>query len=123
MAVPVAGVSAPAAAGVLYALAGVGGAIAIDIATLVIAVAVLAFARIPIPAETAEGLAMRAAVSRQVFDGFRYLAGCPALFGFCIYVSVVKFLANAVIVLLTPYVLARAGSAQVFGVVLAVMNA
>jgi MFS family permease len=34
----------------------------------------------------------------------------------------VNFLANAALVLLTPYVLARTGSAQLFGVVLAVMN-
>jgi MFS family permease len=66
---------------------------------------------------------MRAAVWRQVFDGFRYLAARPVLFGFCAYVSVVNFIANTAFVLLTPYVLARTGSAQLLGVVLAVMSA
>ncbi len=119
---PAAGVIAPAAAGMMYALVGVVGSITIDIATFIAAVAVLAVVRIPRPAETAEGLAMRTAVWRQVFDGFRYLAARPVLLGFCGYVSMVNFLALAALVLLTPYVLARTGSAQLFGAVLAVMN-
>ncbi len=122
MTVPAAGVIAPALAGMLYALVGVTGSIVIDIATFIIAIAVLAIVRIPQPAETAEGLAMRASVWRQAFDGFRYLAARPVLFGFCAYVSTVNFVANAAMVLLTPYVLARTGSAQLFGVVLGVMN-
>ncbi len=117
-----AGVIAPAVAGILYALVGVVGSIGIDIATFIAAIVVLAVVRIPRPAESAEGRAMRSALWRQVFDGFRYLAARPVLLGFCGYVSVVNFLANGALVLLTPYVLARIGSAQLFGVVLAVMN-
>jgi DHA3 family macrolide efflux protein-like MFS transporter len=117
-----AGVIAPAVAGMLYALVGVVGSITIDIATFIAAIAVLAVVRIPRPTETAEGLAMRTAVWRQVFDGFRYLAARPVLLGFCGYVSTVNFIANVAMVLLTPYVLARTSSAQLFGVVLAVMN-
>jgi len=119
---PVAGAIAPAAAGMLYAMVGVAGAIIIDIATFIAAIAVLAIVRIPRPAATAEGLAMQASVWRQAFDGFRYLAARPVLFGFCAYVSIINFVANTAMVLLTPYVLARTGSAQLFGVVLAVMN-
>jgi MFS transporter, DHA3 family, macrolide efflux protein len=118
-----AGVIAPAVAGMLYAVAGVTGSIAIDIATFVVALAVLAVVRIPRPAETADGLAMRTAVWRQVFDGYRYLAARPALIGLCGYISAVNFLASAVFVLLTPYVLARTGSTPVLGLVLAVMSA
>ena len=93
----------------LYALVGVVGSIGIDIATFIAAIAVLAIVRIPRPAETAEGRAMRTAVWRQDFDGFRYLAARPALLGFCGYISVVNFVANTAMVLLTPYVLARTG--------------
>jgi DHA3 family macrolide efflux protein-like MFS transporter len=117
-----AGVIAPAAAGMLYALVGVVGSIGIDIATFVAAIAVLAIVRIPRPAETAEGRAMRAAVWRQVFDGFRYLAARPALLGFCGYISVVNLLGNGAGVLLTPYVLARTGSPQLLGVIFALMS-
>jgi MFS family permease len=117
-----AGIIAPALAGMLYAVVGVAGSIGIDLATSVAAIAMLAVVRIPRPAETADGRAMRAPLRRQVFDGFRYLAARPVLLGFCAYVSGVNFLANAAMVLLTPYVLARTGSAQVFGMVLAAMN-
>ena len=120
---PAAGVIAPALAGMLYALVGVTGSIGIDIATFIAAIVVLAVVRIPRPAETAEGRAMRMAVWRQVFDGFRYMAARPVLLGFCGYVSMVNFLASVPLVLLTPYVLARTGSAQLFGVVLGVANA
>jgi MFS family permease len=119
---PAAGVIAPAIAGMLYALVGVVGSITIDIATFIAAIAVLAIVRIPRPAEMAEGLAMQTAVWRQTFDGFRHMAGRPVLLGFCGYVSIVNFVASAALVLLTPYVLARTGSAQLFGIVLAVMN-
>ncbi len=118
-----AGVVGPAAAGILYVLVGVVGSIAIDIATFVIAIAVLAVVRIPKPGESAEGRAMRAAAWLQVFDGFRYLAARPVLLAFCGYVSIVNLLANTSLVLLTPYVLARTGSALLLGTVLAVMNA
>jgi MFS family permease len=120
--VPAAGVIAPAAAGMLYALVGVVGSIGIDIASFIVAIVVLAIVRIPRPAETPEGVATRTAVWRQVFDGFRYLAARPVLLGFCGYVSMVNFLAGVPMVLLTPYVLARTGSAQLFGVVLGVTN-
>ena len=119
---PAAGVIAPALAGMLYALVGVVGSIAIDLASFIVAIAVLAIVRIPKPPTTAEGVAMQAPIWRQVFDGFRYLAARPVLLGFCGYVSIVNFLAAGVLVLLTPYVLARTGSAQRLGVVLAVMN-
>jgi len=118
-----AGVIAPAVAGMLYALVGVAGSITVDIATFIAAIGVLAIVRIPRPTETAEGREMRAAVWGQVFDGFRYLAARPALLGFCGYISTVNFVASVAMVLLTPYVLARTGSAQLFGVVMAVMSA
>jgi len=117
-----AGVIAPAVAGLLYALVGVVGSISLDIATFIAAIAVLAVVRIPRPPESVEARARRAAVWRQVFDGFRYLSARPVLLGFCGYVSVVNFVANTVVVLLTPYVLARTGSTQLLGMVMAAMS-
>ena len=119
---PAAGIIAPALAGILFAIVGVVGSIAIAIVTFIAALSVLAVVRIPRPGETAEGLAMRTSIWRQAFDGFRYLAARRTLLGVCAYASVVTFLANMALVLLTPYVLARTGSAQVFGVVLGMMN-
>lgn len=119
---PAAGAIAPALAGILFAAVGVVGSIAVAIATFVAAVSVLAIVRIPRPAATAEGLALRTSVWRQAFDGFRYLAARRTLLIICAYSCAANFLANSALVLLTPYVLARTGSAQVFGVVLGVMN-
>jgi MFS family permease len=119
---PAAGVIAAALAGMLYALVGVTGAITIDLATFILAIAMLAVVRIPRPAETAQGRAMQATLWRQVFDGFRFLAARPVLLGFCSYVAVVNLFANTAMAVLTPYVLARTGSATLFGVVLAMMN-
>jgi DHA3 family macrolide efflux protein-like MFS transporter len=119
---PAAGIIAPALAGMLFAVVGVVGSIAIAIATFIAALSALVIVRIPRPAMTAEGLAMQTSIWRQAFDGFRYLAARRTLLGVCAYASVVTFLANVALVLLTPYVLARTGSAQVFGIVLGVMN-
>jgi MFS family permease len=122
MTAPAAGVVAPALAGLLYALVGVVGSIAIDLATFILAIAVLAVVRVPNAPETTEGRAMQSPIWRQTFAGFRFLAARPALLGFCGYVSVVNFLGGAAFVLLTPYVLARLGSAALFGLVMAVQN-
>jgi DHA3 family macrolide efflux protein-like MFS transporter len=119
---PAAGIFAPALAGILFAAVGVVGSIAIAIVAFIAAFSVLVIVRIPQPAETAEGLAMQTSIWRQAFDGFRYLAARRTLLGVCVYASVVIFLANVALVLLTPYVLARTGSAQVFGLVLGMMN-
>jgi hypothetical protein len=117
-----AGVIAPAAAGLLYALIGVVGSIAINIAAFFVGLAVLLIVRIPTPVQTADGRAMQSSMLRQMFDGFRYLWARRALFWFCGYISVVNLVANTVMVLLTPYALTRTGSATLMGAVLAAMN-
>ncbi len=119
---PAAGVFAPAIAGLLYATIGVAGAITVNIVTFATAIIVLMLVRIPRPALTAAGQAMQASLWRQTFDGFRYLFQRSALFALCGYFSLVNLLVGFVSVLLSPYVLARTGSAATFGVVMAVLN-
>ncbi|HEY1752780.1 MAG TPA: MFS transporter [Caulobacteraceae bacterium] len=116
---PAANAAAPALAGLLYAVIGVTGAILIDIATFVVAIAVLAAVRIPMPARTAEGAAMAGSAWRRAFDGVRYLAARPPLLGLCLVVSAVSFLMGGLGVLILPYPLARTHSALAFGIVLA----
>jgi MFS family permease len=119
---PVARVIAPAIAGLLFAAIGVVGVIAVDIATFLAAIAVLVFVRIPQPDRTDEGRALEAPVWRQAFDGFRYLVGHRVLLAFCGYNAVAAFLVGGVLVLGTPYVLARTGSEAQFGLVLSALN-
>jgi len=116
---PTANAIAPALAGLLYAAIGVTGAILIDIATFGVAILVLQFVHIPMPAKTAEGAAMARAVWRQAFDGLAYLWRRPPLLGLCLVVSVVSFLIGGLGVLILPYPLARTHSTFAFGVVLA----
>jgi DHA3 family macrolide efflux protein-like MFS transporter len=119
---PVAGVLAPTIAGLLYAIIGVVGAISLDIASFMVAIVALVVVRIPMPAGTAEGLAMRASIWRQAFDGFRYLIARPALLGLCGCFSIQSFLVLGVLVLEVPYILDRTGSVAVLGVVMGALN-
>ena len=120
---PIARIVALAIAGLLFAAIGAVGAIALDIATFLVAIAVLLSVRIPRPAETNEGRALRGSIWRQAFDGFRYLGDRPALLGLCVYYALVAFLVSGVLVVGTPYVLARTGSVQTYAVVMAALNA
>jgi len=119
---PAAGVLAPTIAGLLYAIIGVVGAISLDIASFMVALITLVAVRIPMPAQTAEGLAMRASIWRQAFDGFRYLAARPALLGLCGSFCVTNFFALGVIALNVPYILDRTGNVAVLGVVMGALN-
>ncbi len=119
---PTARAVAPAIAGLLFAALGVVGAIALDIVTFLAAIAVLLVVRIPRPSQTIEGRARHASLWRQSLDGFRYLGERPALLALCAYNSVVTFLVFGVLVLGTPYVLARTGSEAMLGFVLSALN-
>jgi MFS family permease len=116
---PAANAMAPALAGLLYAAIGVSGAILIDIATFGLAILVLLAVSIPMPAQTADGAAMRRAVWRQALDGVAYLWRRPPLLGLCLVVSLVSFLIGGLGVLILPYPLARTHSTVAFGIVLA----
>lgn len=114
---PSARVVAAAFAGVLYAAVGVAGAIGVNLVTFMVAVAVLAVVRIPMPAKSAESHAAKGGLWRRSFDGFRYLAGRPALLALCIYISLVVAAASGFWALMTPYVLDRVRTTTVFGLV------
>jgi MFS family permease len=119
---PAAGVLAPTIAGLLYAIIGVVGSISLDIASFIVALVALVVVRIPMPAKTVEGLAMRASIWRQAFDGFRYLGARPALLGLCGCFSITSFLVLGVLVLNVPYILDRTGNIALLGVVMGALN-
>src|ERR1700744_1002154 len=96
---PVAGVLAPAIAGLLYATIGVVGSISLDIASFAVAITTLVVVRIPMPSKTAEGRSTRASIWRQAFDGFRYLRDRPQLLGLFGFFSMTSFLVLGVMVL------------------------
>lgn len=119
---PAAGIIAPAVAGMIYAGFGVVGAIVVDLATFLIAVVVIALSRIPRPPRTVEGQAMVGSVWRSMFDGFRYLWQRRVLFWLLVFNSLINFLVGGVMVLQTPYILARTGSEATLGLLLGIIN-
>jgi MFS family permease len=121
---PVTGIVAPTAGGLLYAVVGVTGAILVDIATFLVAIAVLLVVRIPRPPSSAEGRAFAAPIWRQAFDGFRYLGARPTLLGFCAFFALTAFLVGGALVVGTPYVFARCDSKPlVVGLVFSALHA
>jgi MFS family permease len=111
---------AAALAGLLYAAVGVVGAIAADLVTFLAALAVLAVIRIPMPSRPRQRQDVRG-LWRQCVDGFRYLAGRPALLTLCVYISIVSATAGGFFwALMTPYGLDRLHATSVYGLVLGI---
>lgn len=119
---PLAGIIAPAIAGMLYPVIGVRGAIAIDLITFLVAVSVVFYIRIPRPPQTTEGQALVGSVWRSMFDGFRYLWQRQTLFWLMVFNSLINFLVGGIIVLQTPYILSRTGSETTLGILLGIVN-
>ena len=120
---PAAGVFAPAIAGAVYALVGLEGAILLDLATFLVAVVVIYLVRIPRPEQTAEGLAASGTVWKEALAGLKYLWRLKGLLFLTLYIALVNFLVGGVMVLSTPYLLARTGHNEaLMGTLLSLMN-
>jgi MFS family permease len=122
MAHPLAGVFAPALAGMLYAVAGVQGVIAVDLLTFGVAVAAIWAVTIPRPPVTAEGLAAAGGWLSELLGGLRYIVRRPGLFHFLFYEATLYFLLNGPLSLVLPYIIALTGSETLAGALLGVMS-
>lgn len=119
---PLAGIIAPAIAGVLYATVGVTGAILVDLFTFLVAMGVIFMVRIPQPEETEEGRALRGSIIKEMLGGFIYLWERKPLLVLVLQFSLVNFLLSGLQALNTPYILARTGSEPTLGLLLSVMS-
>jgi MFS family permease len=119
---PVAGVIAPAIAGVLYSAVGVEGVILFDIITFTAAVIVVMLVRIPRPEQTEVGKAMQGSFLKETLGGFRFLLERRTLFAVMLVMSMVNFLFSGATILFTPYLLARTSSEATMGLLLAVLD-
>lgn len=122
MAFPLAGVIAPALAGLLFAMIGVTGIIAIDLATFLVAVAGICAVSIPRPPASAEGQAAQGHWLREMTSGFAYLASRRGLLIFVLYSTLINFLLNGPLELAIPYLILRTGSEQAAGGLLGLMS-
>jgi MFS transporter, DHA3 family, macrolide efflux protein len=109
-----ASIAGPILAGLLLALIGIGGVLAIDVATCVVAVGVLFFITVPPPirttAEEAGAGGNLGKFWREVTYGFRYIWARPSLFGLQMTFLVSNFLGGMGLILVNPMVLARTGN-------------
>jgi MFS family permease len=120
---PLGAVIAPAIIGAIYRWVGVTGAIAIDLATFVLAVIVVLSVHIPRPERSAEGKEMRGAGWREMLGGVRYLWERRTLFFFTLYTAAIMLLLGGLSALGQPYILARTGSATALGILISVTYA
>lgn len=118
------GIFAPVLAGALIGLIGLGGILAIDIATFVLAIAVLLIVHIPQPAVTEEGRAGQGSIWKESAYGFRYILERPSLLGLQIVFLVCNFVTGITLTLMAPMILARtANNSLIFGSVSSVSAA
>jgi len=122
MAFPLAGVVAPALAGLFYLLVGIVGILVIDLVTFVVAVVAVFVVRIPNPAASAEGRAAHGGLLREWRGGLRFLRARPALLGVVVYYMLIAFLVNGPLELAIPYLMTITGSTTLSGLILAVTS-
>ena len=106
----IAGIAAPILAGILLTFIGLGGILAIDIATFIFAVLTILVVSIPQPAESAAGKAGRGSLWQESLYGFRYIWRRKSLLGVQLTFTINNFFFSMAIVLIAPMILARTGN-------------
>ena len=119
---PLAGVVAPALAGLLYTVIDVTGVMLIDLATFLVAIVVIFSLHIPRPTQSAEDQETAGVWWRETLAGWRFLWQRRALLGLAVYTSFVWFLINGPLELATPYLITITGSEALLGVLLGALN-
>jgi len=115
---------APMLAGVLLPLVGLGGILAVDLGTFIIAIGALSVVSIPDPQKTTEGAASRGSILKEALYGFRYIFERPGLRNLQLIFLGVNLFSTMGMSLIAPMVLARTASdAGSLGLVQACLSA
>jgi MFS transporter, DHA3 family, macrolide efflux protein len=104
------GIFAPILAGAVYSIIRLGGIMAIDILTFLIAITTLLLVHIPRPQVSETGKAAQGNLWQESIYGFRYIFARPSLLGLQLVFFCGNFLTSVAFVLLTPMLLARTGN-------------
>jgi DHA3 family macrolide efflux protein-like MFS transporter len=99
------GIISPVIAAGLVAAVGVGGVMAIDLATFAFAVLALAFVRIPRPEVSEAGAAAKSSLRREAAYGWTYLRERPGLMWLVTLFAFFNFFIGMVSVLVQPLIL------------------
>ncbi len=113
---PFAGVVAPALAGLVYAVGGIGAIFAADLASFLIAAGAIFAITVPQPAATVEE-EDATNLLQDLRGGFRFVAGELGLLGLLLYGMVTNYLYNGSLELTVPYVVTITGSEVTTGFV------
>lgn len=109
----ISGIAAPALAGLLLVVIGIGGILIIDMVTFVLAILALVMVNIPQPPRTAEGAEGQGSLWYESIYGFRYILARPSLLGLQMLFFMSNLLGTLGFTLLAPMILARTGSSSV----------
>jgi MFS family permease len=107
------GVLAPLLGGILLGIVGINGILALDIATLVLAVSALLIVHVPQPPATEAGRLGQGSLWKESLYGFRYIGERPSLLGLQLVFLASNLTGEFGYTVLAPMILARTGSAQV----------
>jgi hypothetical protein len=117
-----AGIVAPALAGLIFSIAGLGGVITIDLLTFIVAVVVIAVLTIPNPVQSVEGAESSENWRSEFLGGLTFLRRRPILLLTVIYLAFVFFLINGPLDMAIPYVSTQTDNATIVGILLAMMS-
>jgi MFS transporter, DHA3 family, macrolide efflux protein len=121
---PLAGIIAPSFAGALYAFVGLNGVITVDLLTFLVGVVVVLFMDIPKPDKSKAAAQMGLSFWSQANAGLRYVWESRSLFYIFCLMGINNFFIAGIMVLRTPYVLARTGHDEIaLGLIMSVASA
>lgn len=121
---PLAGIIAPSFAGALYAFVGLNGVIAVDLITFIIGFVVVFFMDIPKPDKSKAAAQAGLSFWSQAFAGLRYVWESRSLFYIFCLMGINNFFIAGMMVLRTPYILARTGNDEIaLGAIMSVASA
>jgi MFS family permease len=103
------GIIAPIAAGIALTLVGIGGIMAFDVFTFVVAIGSLLIIHIPPPETTAEDAAGQRSIWEDSMYGFKYIFERPSLVGILAVFLALNFISGFSFTLFAPMILARTG--------------
>jgi MFS family permease len=103
------GIIAPIAAGIALTLVGIGGIMAFDVITFVVAIGSLLVIHIPPPETTAEDAAGQRSIWEDSMFGFKYIFARPSFVGLLAVFLALNFVSGFSFTLFAPMILARTG--------------
>jgi DHA3 family macrolide efflux protein-like MFS transporter len=107
------GVFAPLAAGILLGIIGIGGILAIDVATFVFAIAALLVVHIPQPEKTEVGRESQGSLWKESLYGFLYIIERPSLLGLQLIFLASNLTGSFAFTILAPMVLAQTANNEI----------